>query len=97
VAYTEAHITKNLKRRHHFSYHSTPRPAIGPPTIKQINNTSRHNPGDSKTTKKSTPSGGSHITMEKVIHQLPIPLAHVTSVPHDDVPPSEIIQGEDLA
>jgi hypothetical protein len=29
--------------------------------------------------------------------QTPIPLAHATSIHHDDVPPPKIIQGEDLA
>jgi len=58
---------------------------------------SRHNPGHPKTTKKSTSNGGSHITMKKkVVHKLSIPLAHATSVHHDDVPPLEIIQHEDL-
>jgi len=33
---------------------------------------------------------------KRIVHRLPIPLAHVTSVHHDDAPP-KIIQGEDLA
>ena len=45
----------------------------GPPTVEQINNTTRHNSGQPKTTKTSTPNGRSHITMEeKVIHRLHI-------------------------
>jgi hypothetical protein len=34
--------------------------------------------------------------MKKMVHRLLIPLAHATSVYLDDVPPPEIIQGEDL-
>ena len=60
-------------------------------------NTSRHNLGHPKTTEESTPNGGSHIVVKKkVVHNLPIPLAHATFVNHDDVLPLDIIEGEDI-
>jgi hypothetical protein len=49
-------------------------------------------------TEKITPNGGSHVVVKKkVVHRLPIPLAHATYVYHDDMPPLKIIQGENLA
>jgi hypothetical protein len=34
---------------------------------------------------------------QQVVNRFPIPLAHATYVHHNDVPPPEIIQGEDLS
>jgi hypothetical protein len=83
---------------HHFTHRNTPWPARGPLVVIQVNNTFRHSQGHPKTTEKNTPNSGSHIAMKKeVVYRLLISLAHAIYVHHDDVPPPNIIQSEDLA
>jgi hypothetical protein len=84
--------------RHHLPNRSTPRPSRFPPTSKQVNNSSRHNPRHTKTIKNFSPQSVSHITVKKkMIYRFPISLAQATSVHNDDMPLPEIVHSKDLA
>jgi hypothetical protein len=84
--------------RHHLPNRSTPRPSRFPPTSKQVNNSSRHNPRHTKTIKNFSPQSVSHITVKKkMIYRFPSSLAQATSVHNDDMPLPEIVHSKDLA
>jgi len=65
------------------------------PTSKQVDNSSRHNPRHTKTSKESIPQNGSHITMKKkVIHWFFISLAQAASVHYNNMHLLEIIHNQ---
>jgi hypothetical protein len=69
---------------HHLPNRSTSRPSRLPPTSKQVDNSSRHNPRHTKTSKNVIPQSVSHITVKKkVVHRFLITLAQATSVHND--------------
>jgi hypothetical protein len=84
--------------RHYLPNRSTHRPSRLPPTSKQVNNSSRHNPRHTKTIKNISPQSVSHITVKKkMVHIFPISLAKATFVHNDDMPLHEIVHSKDLA
>jgi hypothetical protein len=61
---------------HHLPNHNTHRPSRLPPASKQVDNSSRHNPRHTKTSKNVIPQSGSHITVKmKVVHRFSKDLA----------------------
>lgn len=88
---------KKNANSHHLPNRGTPRPSKLLPTGKQVENSSRHDPRHTKSSKRGIPRSGSHITMKKkVVHWFPISPAQATSVHNDDMPLPEIIYSKDL-
>jgi len=84
--------------RHHLPNCDIHRPFRLPPTSKQVNNSSQHNPRHTKTIKNISPQNVSYITVKKkTIHRFLISLANATSVHNDDMPLPEIVHSKDLA
>jgi hypothetical protein len=83
---------------HHFPHRSTPKPSNGPPTRKQVDNPSRHNPRHPEEVKENTPQSRSHVTMKKkMVHIFSISLTHATSIYNNNTPFPEIIQSKNFA
>jgi len=83
--------------RCHFPNNSTPRSARWPPTCKQVNNPSRHNPRHTKTAKERIPHNRSHVAVEKeMIYSFLGLLTHATTVDHNNMPFPKVVLGEDL-
>jgi hypothetical protein len=82
---------------HHLPNCSTLQPSKLPPTGNQVDNSFRHNPRHTKTSKNVIPQSGSHITVKKkMVHRFPISLAQATFVHNDDMPLPEIVHSKDL-
>jgi predicted component of type VI protein secretion system len=83
---------------HHFPHRSTPMPSSEPPTRKQVDNPSRHNPRHPQTAKENTPQSRNHITMKKkMVHKLSISLTHAASIYNKNMSFPEIIQSKNFA
>jgi hypothetical protein len=81
----------------HLPHNRTLRATTPPPASEKINHPTRHNPRKTEAAKDGIPKNASGITTEKkIIHRLPILFAHITSINHNDLPLSEIVQCKDL-
>jgi hypothetical protein len=84
-------------KRHHFPNSSTLRVAGGPPTSKQIDYSSRHNPRQPKLFEENVPNGTLILKIKKkMVHKLPILFAYNTPINHNAVQLSLIVYGKDL-
>jgi hypothetical protein len=82
----------------YFPNRNAPWPSRLPPTSKQVDNLSGHNPRHPGTTEERTPQSRSHIAVEnKMIHELLNLFIHIPSVYHDNMPLPKIVQGKNLA
>ena len=89
--------TSQKAKKHHLPHSSTPSTTINPPTNEQVNYMARHNPRQSKATKKDTPQGTINLTMEKeMVQGLSIPLTHTTPINHNDMLFPKIFHDKDL-
>jgi hypothetical protein len=89
--------TPQKAQMHHLLNNNTLSVACSPPTSKQIDYPSRHNPRQPESIEENIPYGTSNLTMkEKMVHRLSILFAHNTPINHDDVLLLKIVYGKDL-